>query len=288
MILKKYICPYCNKEFDNCYKFGGHKTKCKNNPNYIQNIENWKDSFKNSQYKNNNNFYEVNKEQILYCQYCNKECKSLNSLKQHECRCKENPNRSKIISSFIEYNKNRKPTNQYIKAKELGLPKPEMNQETKDKIAKTWLGKQLPIEMKNKIQSTIQNKIENDEWHNNNGVKIKYKDNYFDSSWEVLFIKYLENKNIIWERPKKSFEYFWNNSIHKYYPDIYLPKYDLYIEIKGLPIERDYCKWKQFQNKLDIYDSYDLYNLGIIKNFDKRQLISDEFRNKHINLGEVV
>ena len=33
-----------------------------------------------------------NKEQISYCKYCGKQCKSLNSLKQHEIRCKENPN----------------------------------------------------------------------------------------------------------------------------------------------------------------------------------------------------
>lgn len=31
--------------------------------------------------------------QTLYCKYCGKKCKNLNSLKQHECRCKENPNR---------------------------------------------------------------------------------------------------------------------------------------------------------------------------------------------------
>ena len=34
-----------------------------------------------------------NKDCILYCKYCNKQCKNLNSLKQHECRCKDNPNR---------------------------------------------------------------------------------------------------------------------------------------------------------------------------------------------------
>ena len=28
-----------------------------------------------------------------HCSYCNKECHNLNSLKQHECRCKNNPNR---------------------------------------------------------------------------------------------------------------------------------------------------------------------------------------------------
>lgn len=34
-----------------------------------------------------------NKPQIQYCQYCGKECKNTNSLKQHEVRCRENPNR---------------------------------------------------------------------------------------------------------------------------------------------------------------------------------------------------
>ena len=27
----------------------------------------------------------------LFCQYCNKQCYNLNSLKQHEIRCKRNP-----------------------------------------------------------------------------------------------------------------------------------------------------------------------------------------------------
>lgn len=42
-----------------------------------------------------------NKPQILYCQYCGKECKNLNSLKQHECRCALNPLRKAyIVSGF--------------------------------------------------------------------------------------------------------------------------------------------------------------------------------------------
>ena len=38
----------------------------------------------------NENFYTL--AHIMYCKYCGKECKNLNSLKQHECRCKQNPN----------------------------------------------------------------------------------------------------------------------------------------------------------------------------------------------------
>ena len=39
----------------------------------------------------------------LFCRYCNKQCKSLNSLHNHERLCKFNPNRVK--SSFVKYNK---------------------------------------------------------------------------------------------------------------------------------------------------------------------------------------
>ena len=60
--------------------------------------------------------------------------------------------------------------------------------------------------------------------------------------------------------------------------------YDLYIEIKGIPTDRDYCKWKQFKFNLDIYDSQDLHNLIGVE-IDNRNLIPEEFRNKHINLG---
>ena len=35
---------------------------------------------------------------MLYCQYCNKECKNTNSLKNHERVCKHNPNRE--LTSF--------------------------------------------------------------------------------------------------------------------------------------------------------------------------------------------
>lgn len=47
---------------------------------------------------------------MFYCKYCNKECKNLNSLRQHKIRCKQNPN--KILPSgcftknHIGYNHN--------------------------------------------------------------------------------------------------------------------------------------------------------------------------------------
>ena len=64
----------------------------------------------------------------MQCKYCGKECKNVIL---HEIRCKNNPNKLPPVSQL------RKVTsNQYIKAKELGLPKPQLTQEAKEKCAR--------------------------------------------------------------------------------------------------------------------------------------------------------
>ena len=62
-------------------------------------------------------------EDIKYiCRFCGRECKNINSLRNHERLCKENPNRQEMTwltySGFAEYNKKikaglvkRKPSN---------------------------------------------------------------------------------------------------------------------------------------------------------------------------------
>lgn len=279
-------CKYCGKEFDNCYKLGGHISRCKQNPNYSNSMKNWSKSWK----EKNSNKEKINSHQLKYCQYCGKECTSKNSLSNHERLCQNNPNRQ--LSEIEIYNKKKQEgiysgTNQYIKAKQLGLPKPEISEETREKFRKVWLGKKLPDEMKNNIRNSVKSNIENDTWHNSFGIKCYYKDICFDSSWEVEFAKFLDNKNINWIRPKNSFKYIFENSEHSYYPDFYLSDYNLYIEIKGIPVDKDYAKWEQFPEQLDIYDMEDLYKLGIFKSFDTRILVKEEYKRKHIDLNSL-
>ena len=222
----------------------------------------------------------------MICQYCGKECKNSNSLKNHERLCKENPYRQK---SFFEtdYNKTRKPTNQYIKAKELGLQKPQLSEKGKEKLINIWKNKKLPKNMKEKIKNTVKQNIENNNWHLSfsKARTIEYKGYLFQGSWEVAFAKYLDNKNIKWERSNKIYTYIYENEIHRYLPDFYLPEYNLYIEIKGYPTKRDFCKWEQFTDNLDIYFGDDLYNLGIIESYkDRYKLVDKKFRIKKIQL----
>lgn len=43
-----------------------------------------------------------------------------------------------------------------------------------------------------------------------------------------------------------------NNGWHLYFPDFYLPDYNLYVEVKGYETERDRCKWAVVKNLLTI------------------------------------
>lgn len=83
----KYICKFCGKELSSARSLGGHITCCGNNPNRMTGKK--KDFVKKIPLPSE---YNTDKDD-LFCQYCEKQCKNLNSLKQHEIRCKENPNK---------------------------------------------------------------------------------------------------------------------------------------------------------------------------------------------------
>ena len=69
-----------------------------------------------------------------------------------------------------------------------------------------------------------------------NYKKIKYKDIWMDSTWEVEVAKLMDEKNIIWERSRKNHMFWWTDKDgikRRYYPDFYLPKYNIYLDPKN-------------------------------------------------------
>lgn len=198
----------------------------------------------------------------MNCKYCGKECKNKNSLKQHEIRCKANPNKITVKSNLIAYNEKRKiegicGTNQYIKAKNNGITL-KCSDSTKNKIREKLTGKEWSTERKQNhsliMQEAVKNHPDSYNASNVNGriKKQLYKGVILDSSWEVLVAKYLDEHNIVWIKPVNGFEYVWKNAIHIYYPDFYLCDYDMYIEVKGYKRDRDVEKWKSLDNLLVI------------------------------------
>lgn len=207
---------------------------------------------------------------MFNCKYCNKECKNKNSLAQHEIRCKYNKNR--ITSIFMgDYNKTRKPTNQYIKAKEEGR-EIIVSDELKAKLS--WKGKHHSNETKEKIS------LKRKQYLNNNPDKIPFKLNhsskqsYPEKYFEELFIK--ENIPLQYHKQIDRYELdFYNEDLMKYveidgeqhYLD-YMIKHDIerteYLKQKGWEGIR--IRWSEYQ-KMSDNDKQNLINQ--IKEFIK-------------------
>lgn len=67
------------------------------------------------------------------------------------------------------------------------------------------------------------------------GKVFYYNKVAFDSTWEVEIAKFLDNKNIKWERHKDlRIQYIDKKGINRrYYPDFYLPEYKIYLDPKN-------------------------------------------------------
>lgn len=81
--------------------------------------------------------------------------------------------------------------------------------------------------------------------------------------WELLVIDYLNKNNIRWSNKiEENFQYYWNESYHRYFPDFKLLDYDnVFIEVKGYERDRDKAKWEQFPHKLIIIKKEEIEKL---------------------------
>lgn len=170
---------------------------------------------------------EFNKPSIQSCRFCGKECKSLNSLKQHECRCKENPDR-KCFTNLKNQGWSKGLTkdtderisshvNSYRKNQSLGNHKSNSHPHTEEfKQAQS----------KRAIESCWENHFGRHKSYIYNGCK-------FMSSYEVEVAMSLDMHGIQWIKPTR-FPYIdINNKKHHYTPDFYLPDYNVYLDPKN-------------------------------------------------------
>ncbi len=88
-----------------------------------------------------------------------------------------------------------------------------------------------------------------------------YGNYYFDSSWELIWIRWALKNNIVFERNTHGFPYMFNNEVHLYYPDFYLCAENKYVEVKGYMDDRWVCKLKFFPFSLDVVGKKEIEKL---------------------------
>lgn len=195
----------------------------------------------------------------LKCRFCGKEYLKYKLFLNHEKTCTHNPNR-------IEKTERKNVSNQYIKAKKLGLPSPEISEETRYKLSLTRSKK--TTEQRKRTSDAMKLAVKNnpDSYSKNNvsgRVKIvNYNGINLKGAWELKTAQWLDSLNIIWINETNPHDYFWNEGWHKYFPDFFLPDYNSYIEVKGYKTDRDDAKWNQFNDKLIIIDKRNIDKLN--------------------------
>jgi very-short-patch-repair endonuclease len=216
-----YKCKYCGKEFEKKSQLAGHATHCKKNTNYDKNLKACSNNINKANSKPKiKDFTEYN------CQYCGKLCIGKNSLVQHELRCKKNPEKIKVISNFFSYNEkiksgeiNKEYTNQFDKAKKLGLDVPIVSEETRKKISDAGKKRKLSVETREKIRNTQKkNYCGKSKWYTQIQNRLSYAEQYF--------LNVFPNAN-------------WHYHVNRYFLDVAYPSKKVYIEIDGSQHKND-------------------------------------------------
>ena len=88
--------------------------------------------------------------------------------------------------------------------------------------------------------------------------RILYKDIWLDSTWELALAQRLDELGIAWIRPEPLRWVDSDGNNHNYFPDFYLPQFDLYLDPKNpMAIETQKEKltilMKQYPNIMILY-----------------------------------
>jgi len=100
---------------------------------------------------------------------------------------------------------------------------------------------------------------------------IEYKGIMLDSSWELFLAKRLDEQNIRWLRPDPIEWFDEEGKQHHYFPDFYLPDYDLFLDPKN-----DYA-YKVQEKKIEHLKKV-LTNLVILSNIEDIKRFIPTFR----------
>lgn len=152
----------------------------------------------------------------LYCRFCGRKCKNANSLRNHERLCKSSPGRDilppKTDAWYAAMARPGSHSNQYIKARKLGLPKPVMSEATRAALAST--SKRIMPEEEKQRRSAAMKKVYAGRciW----ATQLEKRKSYAEAYFDAIFPDAKQNYHVL-----------------RYFLDLAWPDSSCYIEIDG-------------------------------------------------------
>lgn len=171
---------------------------------------------------------------VFKCEFCERTFETKNACNSHRGKCKQNPNaKSKPKSEkWLEamHKRKGKGANQYTYAKEHGLPKPTVSEETRKKLSDAQKGDRNSAkraEVRERISASL--KLAHKEGRAHNIGECRW--NNQPSYPEQWFMKVVENENL-------DKEYVRELPFHRFSLDFAWPNKKVCIEIDGEQHER--------------------------------------------------
>lgn len=175
---------------------------------------------------------------MFICKHCQKEFENFNTSQKanHARWCEKNPKRQQYCTGAKQLQ-----TQEVIQKRTLGIKKAHLegkyiNSSKKSLETRTKNGtlKHRPESIELIRQKALDSKHRRlcrsiREYVKKDGSVVK-----LDSSWEEALAKRLDDIDVEWTRPEEPIQYVGvDGKKHNYFPDFYLPKYDLYLDPKN-------------------------------------------------------
>lgn len=148
----------------------------------------------------------------MNCQYCNRALSDMPAAKaKHEKSCKSNPNRVSAPNQWT--------VGGYT-----------LSDATRNKLINSKIGRKHSDATKEKLSKIAKNRRFGGQSSRNN---IRYNGLFLHSSYELELVKSLDENGVKYDRGM-SFVYIGaDGKSHRYYPDFYLPEFDIYLDPKN-------------------------------------------------------
>lgn len=195
----------------------------------------------------NNENSEFNKPSIQHCKYCNKECHNINSLKQHELRCKQNPKRR-----CADNLSNRNWAKGLTKDTDPRVEKFAASLKNHYKTHPgTFTGKKHSAETKALLSAKMTEYNHSNNRRHSHGKHGYFNGIYFMSTWELAYYIFSKEHNHEIVRCDKRFRYQLEGKYHYYTPDFI--EDGTFVEVKGWETELDKLKYQVVDNLKVVY-----------------------------------
>lgn len=250
-----YICDICGKEFDSSNKLNGHKVSHLPKKEYCcdicgKNLYTTEYGFKhhvtNHSKIYDNDFNRPNDN--CYCKFCNKKCKNLNSLRQHEVRCKNNPDKIVMSGPSVDTFGDSRGWSKGLTSSDNRISNHVESLKNYYRTHPgTFTGLHHTEKTKKKIsESMIVHNFMNTHkyYHSKWGC---FEHIHFDSTWELAYYIYMKDNGHTVDRCKQRFKYMYNGMFHYYHPDFIVDNVNI-VEIKGYEVKQDLEKYKAVDN----------------------------------------